>query len=303
MSYAEVAALCDMLNALVLELDAGDADRLSDELLAAGALSVTYEDALTGTAAESFRFDDPGEIASWPPLRLTVLLRAQDDCKELLQRACGATGVAMPAYESYVITEENWVVKAKEQFAPIQVSERLWVVPTWHVPPAPGAINLVLDPGLAFGTGSHPSTRLCLQWLERRISGGETVLDYGCGSGILAIAALKLGARSAIGVDIDPEAVASARANALRNSVLAEFSDGGDPVSVTADLVVANILANPLRVLAPLLASHCAPGGWLALAGLLSSQAADVEKHYARWFRFEECTEAEGWVCLAGVRR
>ena len=291
------------LTALVLELEARDADPLSDGLIEAGALSVTFEDAMAGTAAESFRVDEPGDLTSWPPLRLTAMCRAQDDPAELLLRACKFANIAVPAHSTHKIPDEDWVAKSMQQFAPIRASDRIWVVPTWHTPPEPDAINLILDPGLAFGTGSHPSTRLCLQWLERMIHGGETVLDYGCGSGILAIAALKLGARQAIGVDIDPDALAAARANAARNRADVEFFDGRSLPSVSSDLVVANILANPLKVLAPLLSAHCVRGGQLALAGVLSSQATDVESSYAPWVEFRERSETEGWVCLSGTRR
>ena len=175
-------------------------------------------------------------------------------------------------------------------------------MPTWRAPPDPDAVNLVLDPGFAFGTGAHPSTRLCLQWLERSIAGGETVLDYGCGSGILTIAALKLGARRAVGVDIDPDAVRTARANARRNGVAGEFLEGCAPLTVTADVVIANILANPLKVLAPMLASRCRHGGQIALSGIRSDQASQVESCYSPWIVFAPPAEAEGWVCLSGVK-
>jgi ribosomal protein L11 methyltransferase len=160
----------------------------------------------------------------------------------------------------------------------------------------------VLDPGLAFGTGGHPTTRLCLAWLDSRVGGGETVLDYGCGSGILAIAALKLGARRAVGVDIDPDAVAAARANARRNGVAGEFFESSAPLTFAADVVIANILANPLKLLAPMLASRCRQGGQIALSGVLPEQAGEVEKCYSPWIAFAPPIEAEGWVCLSGVK-
>ncbi len=288
---------------LVSELEASEADRLSDALLAAGALSVTCEDAQAGTAAETRRFDEPAEIASWPCLKLTALCHAKDNPEQLLRHACDATGLPVPAYELGTVADGDWITRSREQFAPIRITERLWVVPTWHIPPEPGAINLILDPGLAFGTGGHPSTLLSLQWLDHHISGGETVLDYGCGSGILTIAALKLGARRAIGVDIDPDAIAAARANARRNGVAGEFLDGRTPLTFTAELVVANILANPLKVLAPLLISHCAPGGRIALSGILAPQIKEIEKCYLPWIAFDKSTEADGWVCLSGVRQ
>jgi len=289
--------------AIVVELDADEGERLGDALIDAGALSVDCEDAASGTSSETMVYDEPGETASWPRLKLMALCKIREDPERLLNSACAIAGIDMPAYELRAVEDGDWVRRSQEQFAPIEVSARLWIVPTWHTPPRPDAINLVLDPGLAFGTGGHPTTRLCLAWLESRISGGETVLDYGCGSGILAIAALKLGARRAVGVDIDPDAVIAARANAERNRVTARFYDTSAPFSLTADLVVANILANPLKVLAPLLASHCATGARLALSGILAAQAKDVEARYAPWFVFERAAEMEGWVCLSGTRK
>jgi ribosomal protein L11 methyltransferase len=164
-------------------------------------------------------------------------------------------------------------------------------------------VNLLLDPGLAFGTGSHASTRLCLRWLEQLIAGGETVLDYGCGSGILAIASLKLGAARAVGVDVDPQAIAVAEANARRNNVAAEFFESGALPAFASDLVVANILANPLKVLAPIVAGRCRPGGHVALSGILVEQTADVQRAYEPWVAFDAPEEEEGWVCLSGRRQ
>jgi len=288
--------------ALVLEVKAEEVDPLCDALLDAGALSVSYEDARAETAAEAPHFDGSGESVSWPRVKLTALCKVQPDPEQLLLRACNLAGVAVPLHELRSVPDEDWVAKSREQFGPIRVSAHLWIVPTWRAPPEPEAINLVLDPGLAFGTGSHPSTRLCLQWLERSIAGGETVLDYGCGSGILAIAALKLGALRAVGVDIDPDAVTAARANARRNGVAGEFFEGRAPLTFTADVVIANILANPLKVLAPMLASRCSHGGRIALSGILSDQASEVERCYSAWIAFAPPIEAEGWACLSGVK-
>lgn len=288
--------------ALLLELETEKADRLGDALLELGALSVTCDAAQGEDATSLTEFDERLRIASWPRLKLTVLMRGQDDAEKVLLRACKATGMAMPAHESCAVADEDWVARSREQFAPLRVSERLWIVPSWRSPPDPRAVNLVLDPGLAFGTGSHPSTRLCLEWLESNVIGGETVLDYGCGSGILAIAALKLGARRAVGVDIDSGAVAAARANAERNRVTVELLDGSEPLDLAADIVIANILANPLIVLAPLLASHCARNGRIALAGILASQESEVRSRYAPWFSLGPASSAEGWICLSGAR-
>ncbi len=194
--------------ALVLVVEAEDLDPLSDALLDAGALSVSCEDARAEPAVDAPRFDGSGESVSWTRVRLTALCKVQPDPEQLLMHACKLAGIPVPVHELHSVPDEDWVAKSRQQFGPIRVSAHLWIVPSWRAPPEPDAYNLVLDPGLAFGTGAHPSTRLCLQWLERSIAGGETVLDYGCGSGILAIAALKLGARRAVGVDIDTDAVA-----------------------------------------------------------------------------------------------
>jgi ribosomal protein L11 methyltransferase len=276
--------------ALVLDVHATEADGLSDALLAAGALSVSCEEV-------------PGEPASRPRMRVTALCAGGQEPERMLREACEASGLPMRAHELHSVPDQDWVARSRDAFGPIRVSPRLWVVPSWHTPPEPGAINLLLDPGLAFGTGSHASTRLCLRWLERRISGGETVLDYGCGSGILAIAALKLGAARAVGVDIDPDAIAAAGANARSNGVAGEFLEGALPPSFTADIVVANILANPLKVLAPIIAERCRRGGHVALSGILAEQAADVRGSYAQWIAFAAPEEEEGWVCLWGTRQ
>jgi len=288
--------------ALILELEAEKAGRLTDALLDLGALSVTWDDADVGNSKAIGPSDKGLGAEPWSRLKLTVLMREQDDPGAILARACGAVGITTPAHESLAVADDDWVARSREQFTPVQVSERLWIVPSWHSPPDPNAINLMLDPGLAFGTGSHPSTRLGLQWLERNIAGGETVLDYGCGSGILAIAAVKLGARRAVGVDIDPLALAAARKNAERNGVAVEFFDGGRPLELAADIVIANILANPLIVLAPLLTSHCTRGGRIALAGILTSQENDVRSCYTPNVSFGPAASAEGWICLSGVR-
>lgn len=292
------------LASLVFELDTEYAERLTDTLLELGAQSVATEDAAAGTALEQPLFDEPGEPTTWTRVKLRVLLGEHTDPRGLIERACAQAQVKIPdRLEVEPVAERDWVREVQAQFDPIQISDRLWVVPSWHTPPPPPAISLSLDPGVAFGTGSHPTTRLCLQWLERHLRGGETVLDYGCGSGILAIAAMKLGAARAVGVDIDPAAIHASKENAGRNRVACEFSDSQAPLAYEADIVVANILANPLKLLAPLLAEYGRPGGSIALSGILDHQRSEVEGCYARWFEFEAPMRAEGWVCLSGKRR
>jgi ribosomal protein L11 methyltransferase len=233
-----------------------------------------------------------------------ALLPPDADANAVLAGALAEAGCsALEAAAVDLLEDTDWVRETQRQFEPIRAGERVWIVPTWHEAPDPGAVNIVLDPGAAFGTGSHPTTRLVLAWLEREVRGGETVLDYGCGSGILAIAAMKLGAARATGVDIDPLALAAARYNASANAVALEVLAADAPLALDADLTVANILANPLRMLAPLLASHTRPGGRIALSGILAAQADEVMAAYAPFFAMAPAGAEGGWVCLAGTRR
>lgn len=191
----------------------------------------------------------------------------------------------------------------QSQFQPIPITPKLWIVPSWHAQPDPAAINIALDPGVAFGTGAHPTTRLCLRWLAETVTAEDDVLYYGCGSGILAIAAMKLGAASARGIDIDPQAVEAARLNAGRNGVTVQFDAADVEAVAPARIVVANILANPLTVLAPLLAQLTLPGGRIALAGILAEQSDHVFDAYTAAFEMKRAAVDDGWVLLTGVRR
>jgi ribosomal protein L11 methyltransferase len=251
-------------------------------------------------------FDEPGAAAAggWRRTRIRALVPAGIEVAPLLAAAAADAGLAaVPVYVVEAVGDADWVRRTQAQFAPIQISPRLWIVPSWHAAPDPHAINIRVDPGLAFGTGSHPTTKACLRWLERHVVRGARVLDYGCGSGILAVAAMKLGAGDALGVDIDPEAVAAARANAERNDAAARFLDSHAPFDFAADLVVANILAKPLQVLAPVLAAHCRPGGRIALAGILAAQARPVADAHAAAFTMRTFDEDDGWITLEGIRR
>lgn len=285
--------------------DASRAEPLCDALLEAGALAASIEDADAGTPDEQPQFGEPGSVNSpgWAHSRVVALLEADADAHALLAAAGAAIGLdEVPAFSIETVEEQNWVQLTQSQFDPIRVSERLWIVPSWHESPDPAAVNLILDPGMAFGTGSHPTTRLCLEWLERTVSADCTVLDYGCGSGILAIAAARLGAGRVAGVDIDPQAVEAARANAERNGVTALFADSAQPVAGEYDLVVANILSNPLRVLAPAICAHVRSGGRLALSGILREQAEEIIGIYAQWLPMQVADTREDWVCLSGVK-
>ena len=277
---------------------------LGDALEAAGALSVEIVDADAGTAAESAVFSEPGsESTVWPRCRVSALFAAGAPVAEALDAALRASGAgALEGASVDRLEDADWVARSQREFAPIRAGRRLWIVPTWHAAPEPSAVNIVLDPGAAFGTGSHPTTRLCLEWLERNVAPGDSVLDYGCGSGILGIAALKLGAASAVGVDIDPLALEAARYNSRQNEVALAVMSAAERIPGVARLTVANILANPLRMLAPLLAAHTALNGRLALSGILEGQAAEVVEAYAPWAALAIEARDDPWVLLAGTR-
>ena len=283
--------------------DAEHADPLCDALMEVGALSASIEDADAGTPDEQPQFGEPGSVTTpgWQRSRIVALFEPDADVAAILAEAAANIGLpAVPEWQSEALEEQNWVQLTQSQFDPIRVSGRLWIVPSWHESPDPAAINLILDPGMAFGTGSHPTTRLCLEWLEREVTPGVSLLDYGCGSGILAIAGARLGAARVAGVDIDPQAVVAARDNAERNGVDALFADSAEPVAGEYDLVVANILSNPLRVLAPAICAHVRPGGRLALSGILREQAEEIIGIYANWLPLTIADVREDWVCLAG---
>jgi len=278
---------------------------VSDALIEHGAFSVDVSDAGAGTPQETSIFDEPGQNfeAVFGFNRVIALFAPSVDVSGEVQRAFMAAGFSdIPDYTISQIPEQDWVKLTQDQFSPIRISNRLWIVPSWHALPDPRAINIVLDPGLAFGTGSHPTTRLCLDWLEKNISPGCSVIDYGCGSGVLAITAAKLGAGNVRGVDIDPRAVILSRFNAARNGVTAEFSGADESAPAAADIVVANILANPLKVLAPLLAKLTLPGGALILSGVLPQQVAEVAAAYQPWFVIDPPVLEEGWARLRGTR-
>jgi len=283
---------------------AAEADAWSDALMAAGALSVELSDPHAGAHGEVPVYAEPGsDSALWPLSRVSALFAATADPHAALHDAARALSLPLPAAEIVPVEEQDWVRATQAQFAPIRIADDLWIVPSWHEPPVPGAVVLRLDPGVAFGTGSHATTRLCLEWLRAMIRGGERVLDYGCGSGILAIAAARLGARGVVGTDIDPQAVAAARINSYANRVTADFELPQDLPAGPHDIVVANILTNPLVLLASVLARAARPGGRIALSGILAPQADEVLDVYGRWFNIARWREAEGWVLLAGERR
>lgn len=294
---------------LVVELAQTDAQALSDILLELGALSVTLEDAHADTLDEKPLFGEPGyepTQGAWQLSRLSVLIAESDEAGLLLSAAACQLGLAsLPPFQVREVPQQDWVQLTQAQFEPIPIGQRIWVVPSWHTLPSSApkdALLLALDPGLAFGTGSHPTTRLCMEWLEATVTAGHTVLDYGCGSGILAILAKKCGAAHVVGVDIDPQAIAAARRNSEQNQADVLYHLPDEAQATQFDLVIANILANPLKQMAARLCANLRPGGQLALSGILEHQVDELIPYYARWLKLSVWRAAEGWVCLTGQR-
>lgn len=284
------------------------AEALADQLMDAGALSATIEDADADRPDEQPLYGEPGlepAACAWPRSIVSLLVEQDFDLVAELERLCKELGCDMPeVLSSAPVEDQDWVRLTQAQFPPTQVSDRLWIVPTWHEPKE-GALNLRLDPGVAFGTGSHPTTHLCLQWLDANIGADDRVLDYGCGTGILAIAAKLVGAREAVGTDIDPQAVEAAVDNARMNDVEAEFVLPEGMKDGTFEIVVANILANPLKLLAPALLGRVAPGGRLVLSGVLAKQADEVIEAYRAVdpaVKLAVWRQEGDWVCIAGTR-
>ena len=276
---------------------------LSDALDALDALSVSVEDADAQTPSEQALFGEPGmppPKEGWQRSRMVALFAQQaqaDEAAALLQaqdffEGCECLGVRQ-------VQEQDWVRLTQSQFAPVDITPDFWIVPTWHEVPAQARQTIRLDPGLAFGTGTHPTTRMCLRWIAEHGLVGQRVLDYGCGSGILAIGAAKYGAREIDAVDIDEAAVTSSRLNAEANAVqlragLPELAQG------EYQTVLANILATPLKVLAPLLCAHVAAGGALVLAGILERQADELKQAYSPWIALEVSDALDGWILMTG---
>ena len=284
----------------------GVSDALVDE---AGALAVSVEDADAGTEAEQAMFGEPGLPApqpGWDRSTLRALFETEREAEaaaSLLLAQDWTQGLSLQALQA--LPDQDWVRLTQSQFDPVPITPTFWIVPSWHQPPAAAERVIRLDPGLAFGTGTHPTTRMCLRWIARHAAAlapqWQRVLDYGCGSGILAIGAALHGARGIDAVDIDPAAVGATEANALANGVrlvagLPERAQGQYP------LVLANILATPLKLLAPLLCGHVAPGGHLVLAGILERQAAELTTAYAPWLALEVADREDGWVLMVAQR-
>jgi len=279
-------------------------DVLSDALDALDALSVSVEDADAQTPAEQALFGEPGMPPpkdGWQRSRMVALFAQESQAQEAVQllsaqdffEGCRVVGVQ-------AVADQDWVRLTQSQFAPVEITPDFWIVPTWHEPPAQARQIIRLDPGLAFGTGTHPTTRMCLRWIAQHGVQGQRVLDYGCGSGILAIGAAKYGALNIDAVDIDEAAVTSTVLNAEANGVVL-LAGLPDKAKGQYQTVLANILATPLKVLAPLLCSYMASGGSLVLAGILERQADELKAAYAPWIELVVADSEDGWILMTAT--
>ncbi|TVP87797.1 MAG: 50S ribosomal protein L11 methyltransferase [Pseudomonadaceae bacterium] len=284
-----------------LAITPDQAEELEDQLLALGAVSVTFMDAEDQPIFEP----DLGTTPLWRNTHILALFEADQHAEALLAQLRALRHGTLPEHAHELIADQDWERSWMADFNPLRFGQRLWIVPSWHSAPEPEAVNLLLDPGLAFGTGTHPTTALCLEWLDGQPLDNCSLIDFGCGSGILAIAALLLGASPATGTDIDPQALEASRDNARRNQIadadLALYLPADMP-QVPADVVVANILAGPLVELSAQLTQLVKPGGRLALSGILREQADEVVAAYAGAFDLDPVAERDGWVRISGRR-
>ncbi|WP_295644140.1 50S ribosomal protein L11 methyltransferase [uncultured Methylibium sp.] len=298
------------MHELVLRAPEAAVETLSDALMELEALSVSVEDADADTPAEQALFgepDMPAPAPGWQQSTLRALFAdeaAATAAATLLLSQDWAAGVVLQAIEA--VPDQDWVRLTQSQFAPVEITPTFWIVPTWHEAPAAATQVIRLDPGLAFGTGTHPTTRMCLRWIAGHETAvhGARVLDYGCGSGILAIGAARFGAAEVVAVDIDPAALQSTRDNAAANGVAFAVGspDAAGPPSAAYPVVLANILATPLKLLAPLLGAHVARGGHLVLAGILARQAQELQAAYAPQLALQVADEEDGWILMTARR-
>ena len=285
---------------LIIPTDDTHADKIADAMMDVGAVSATLQDMQDQPVLEPA----PGTTPLWSHTRVVGLFDADSNPQQLVAQVQNIIGETITEWKAEPLEDQDWTRAWMDSFKPMQFGEKLWVVPSTYTPPQPDAVNLILDPGLAFGTGTHPTTAMCLAWLDAHPPQELQIIDYGCGSGILAIAALLLGAKHAVGVDNDPQALLASRDNAQKNRVedrLQVYLPQQAPQQ-PCELLLANILAAPLISLAPVFARLCKPGAPIVLSGILANQAQDVLDAYQSEFDIRTWKQQEEWVCITGTR-
>lgn len=283
------------------QADAAQVEILEELLLEQGALAVTLEDAADQPILEP----ELGTMPVWDKTQVVGLFDAKLNSQTVVDLLAQQYKKTLPTHKIEIVEDKDWIRAWMDDYHPMSFGERLWVCPSWQEPPVKDAVNLLLDPGLAFGTGTHPTTSLCLKYLDKEVMGGELIVDFGCGSGILGIAALLLGAKQMVGIDIDPQALTATKDNAQRNKIADDKYQvylPKDTPSVEADITVANILAGPLVALGEEIAALTRSGGKLALSGLLAEQADEVIAHYSQWFKMNAPQHQDEWIILSGIK-
>lgn len=283
------------------QADAAQVDTLEELLLEQGALAVTLEDAADQPILEP----ELGTMPVWDKTQVVGLFDAKLNSQTVVEQLAQQYKQALPTHKIEIVEDKDWTRAWMEDYHPMPFGKRLWVCPSWREPPVKNAVNLLLDPGLAFGTGTHPTTSLCLKYLDKEVVGDELIVDFGCGSGVLGIAALLLGAKQMVGIDIDPQALTATKDNAQRNNISADKYQvflPKDTPAVEADITVANILAGPLVTLGEQIAALTRSGGKLALSGLLAEQADEVIAHYSQWFKMNAPEQQGDWIILSGIK-
>jgi len=290
---------------LIVQINKEDVDSISDYLIELGAISTSIEDTNLNQNNEELIFGVPNIQSQqfWENNTVQALFEKKINIEIIKAAIKNKFTDSILLLSTKDVEDTDWVKSTQTQFSPIRINDKLWIIPTWHKIQDKNAINLILDPGLAFGTGAHPTTHLCLLWLLDNINQNLSVLDYGCGSGILGIAAKKIGAKKVIGVDIDNQAIKASKDNSEMNNVQISWSNTKEKIDFKADLVVANILSSALSVLAPILAEHCITNGKIALSGILESQEDDIKKIYNSWFDLDPSYKKDGWVLISGTKR
>jgi ribosomal protein L11 methyltransferase len=278
---------------------------ISDALIELDAIACSIQDSYLNSENEEALFGEPNipSNVAWQHNTIESLFNDSISIDALIDELKTITGLSQIDYTLESLEEQNWVAVTQSQFEPINILNKLWIVPSWHTKPNANTINIILDPGLAFGSGSHPTTHLCLEWLLKEVKPNDRVLDYGCGSGILSIAAKKCGGKEVVGVDIDPQAIISSTYNAKENHVDIQFYNSKSPLKFKANIVVANILSGALSVLAPIIANACKPQGKIALSGILKEQVEMLSEIYTAWFDLNKPIEREGWILMSGTKK
>jgi len=290
---------------LIIKIDNLNVESLSDYLIELGAVSATIQNSHLNESDEELIFGEPhnGPAQFWEKNEIQALFDKNIDIKEIINNVKDKFEPLNIQFTTTNVADQDWVKLTQSQFNPICIQKKVWIIPSWHDFVDTSAINIIIDPGLAFGTGAHPTTQLCIEWLISKVRPHSNVLDIGCGSGILSIAANKLGAKKVVGADIDPQAIQASKENSEVNKTDIEWIHSEKEIDFKGDLVVANILSSALNVLAPFIANHCRKNASLALSGILSSQENEIKEIYSTWFDFEDSIIKDGWVCISASKR